>query len=480
MKPIHTLIFLGTVMVLCLGLCLVFPEDGIAVTDDVTLKFVTKDELFGDGDSLLNVEPEYASAEELLEVYTIEVDSIAIKDSLKRIEAERRQALLKIQYKEDDKSSLHDLFEALEKVRKSGKLRVMHYGDSQIEGDRISGYIRNELQKEFGGTGPGLMQAYEVIPTMAIKQSDSENWSRKAVYGRKDTSIHHKDYGLLAHFSRYEADPEAPDSLADAWIEFSPSNITYSRAKRFNKAVMYYGNNEQEFELNTFFGDSLISSEMIAPMSSKGMKKVSFSEAPESLRFEFSGENGPDIYGVSFEGNRGVVLDNIPLRGSSGTIFKKIEKDQLKAQYADMDIELFILQFGGNTVPYIENVEGAERYGRWFKSQISYLKSIVPEASIIVIGPSDMAHKVKDKFVSRPFLEDVRDALKNAAFESGCGFWDIYEVMGGPNSMKTWVEADPALAGSDYTHFTPKGAKKIAELFMKAFWEEYEAWKGEG
>ena len=51
MKPIHTLIFLGTVMVLCLGLCLVFPEDGIAVTDDVTLKFVTKDELFGDGDS---------------------------------------------------------------------------------------------------------------------------------------------------------------------------------------------------------------------------------------------------------------------------------------------------------------------------------------------------------------------------------------------------------------------------------------------
>ena len=31
------------------------------------------------------------------------------------------------------------------------KVRIMHYGDSQIEGDRISGRLRERLQKEFGG-----------------------------------------------------------------------------------------------------------------------------------------------------------------------------------------------------------------------------------------------------------------------------------------------------------------------------------------
>ena len=37
----------------------------------------------------------------------------------------------------------------------------MHYGDSQIEADQISGRLRERLQKDFGGLGAG---AYAVIP----------------------------------------------------------------------------------------------------------------------------------------------------------------------------------------------------------------------------------------------------------------------------------------------------------------------------
>ena len=95
----------------------------------------------------------------------------------------------------------------------------------------------------------------------------------------------------------------------------------------------------------------------------------------------------------------------------------------------------------------------------------------------MVIGPSDMAIKEKDHFITRPFLPEVRDALKKACFEKGCAFWDIYEVMGGRNSMQSWVNADPPLAGSDYTHFTPAGAKRIAELLNIAIQEDYIEWK---
>ena len=70
----------------------------------------------------------------------------------------------------------------------------------------------------------------------------------------------------------------------------------------------------------------------------------------------------------------------------------------------------------------------------------------------------------------------MRDALQKAAKDNGCAFWDIYEVMGGKNSMDSWVNAEPALAGTDYVHFTPKGARKIAELLDYAFQQEYEKW----
>jgi hypothetical protein len=36
--------------------------------------------------------------------------------------------------------------------------------------------------------------------------------------------------------------------------------------------------------------------------------------------------------------------------------------------------------------------------------------------------------------------------------------------MGGRGSIIRWVEANPQLAGEDYIHFTPLGAKKIAQL----------------
>ena len=58
---------------------------------------------------------------------------------------------------------------------------------------------------------------------------------------------------------------------------------------------------------------------------------------------------------------------------------------------------------------------------------------------------------------SYPGLEPVRDALKNAHLESGFAFWDLYEAMGGHNSMPSFVHSDPPLASTDYIHFSQPG-----------------------
>ena len=79
-----------------------------------------------------------------------------------------------------------------------------------------------------------------------------------------------------------------------------------------------------------------------------------------------------------------------------------------------------------------------------------------------------MSIKEGDLYVTRPFLEDVRDAMKASTLAAGGVFWDMYDAMGGRNSMVSWVEADPPLAAEDYTHFSPLGARKIAELFHEA------------
>ncbi len=473
--PMRTLMALLITGVACVLLSFVWPEEGISMAG-TTLSFVTLDELVAN-------EPEgIADADDFLKGYDaiLQEDSAAsptdtsaanaevekaLQDSLREAELERRRQLLEIQQGANGIENLQVFFEGLESAKSQNqKLRVLHYGDSQIEGDRITGYLRNELQKRYGGNGPGLIPPVEVVPSIAIEQEADENWQRYTVYGKRDTTIKHERYGLMGTFA--EADSTGGNLI------FRPSPRTYKLSKTWSTAKLFLGHFSDSLIAECYYNDSLIDRLLLQDSSGYRAWSLTLPGTPEELRFSFSGSI--ESYGIALEGPSGVQVDNIPMRGSSGTIFKRISRDQLRKQYRELNPGLVLLQYGGNTVPYISDSTKAENYGRWMQSQILYLKALMPEAAFILIGPSDMAYKEGENFVTYPYLEVVRNELKKAAFETSCGFWDIYEVMGGANSMSAWVKADPPLAGKDYVHFTPKGARRIAELFTKALLDERE------
>jgi lysophospholipase L1-like esterase len=110
-----------------------------------------------------------------------------------------------------------------------------------------------------------------------------------------------------------------------------------------------------------------------------------------------------------------------------------------------------------------------DRYGRSIALQIRNFKKWCPDASIVLIGPSDMCQKVDLDYITFPNLEKVRDALKQAAFDEKIAYFDTYAFMGGAGSMRKWVEEmQPPLAGPDYIHFTPKGSRKAGEGIVRA------------
>jgi hypothetical protein len=139
--------------------------------------------------------------------------------------------------------------------------------------------------------------------------------------------------------------------------------------------------------------------------------------------------------------------------------------------YKELNVKLIILQFGGNVVPHI--TDNYKYYEKWFYSQLKLLEEIAPGVPVIVIGVADMSMKKKDRYVSYPNIEKIRDALKNATFKADAVYWDMYEAMGGQNSMPSWVFAEPPLASTDFVHFTPKGAKIISQMFYNSFIYEY-------
>lgn len=370
---------------------------------------------------------------------------------------------------------LFPFFNQISGLQNSGKLvRILHYGDSQIEGDRITSYLRNQLQSRFGGSGIGLFPILSCNPaSISFVYDVSNNWEKfSPLPGSMLERVHHR-YGALVNFARlvHNSSIFSRDKELNGWIELKYPNIPYPLAQQSQLCRIFYGFNKSPMMVELTQNKSVIDAEMVPPSSS--LKELRWNLAsPRNILISFTSSESPDIYGISLDGGHGIAVDNIPLRGSSGLEFTKTDLAFLSDFYRLLNVKLLILQFGVNIVPNVTS--NYEYYEKSFYKQLIALKKTVPGLSILVMGVSDVSRNGENGFESFPNIEKIRDAQKKASFDAGCAFWDLFEAMGGKNSMPSWVFANPPLAQKDFVHFNPMGAKIIGEMFYRSFMREYE------
>ncbi len=501
MKPYKTLLFLIVVFIVLSLLSFIFPKEGIQIGSNLIFKFPDIKSLYTPKES------KYADISEILAQHKIEIaeniediiedtikelndsihilpdslkadiipDSLILKDSLETSLPEKQPGTIRqyLEYPENNKSVLYPFFNHLKNLKTSNELiRILHYGDSQIEGDRITSYIRNELQKQFGGTGIGMFTPVIIKGTnlsMDLKLNGS--WDRYTIQSIKNENISHKRLGALMSFGRFAPMTSIDNTLYFGEINLRKSNITYQRTRKFKQCRVFYGFNEGPFIAELKYKDQTLDAEMIPVSRQLNTISWDIDGALDEITVSFKGEDSPDIYGIALDDHSGIAVDNIPLRGSSGIDFTKTDLAFLRSMYQKINTKLIILQFGVNLVPYI--IDDYSYYEKQFYKQLKTLKSLRPDICIIVIGVSDMSQKKDGQFVSYPNIEKIREAQKNAAFKADCAFWDMYEAMGGKNSMPAWVNTNPALARTDFTHFTWKGSVVISKMFYEALINDY-------
>ncbi|MCF6183263.1 MAG: hypothetical protein L3J56_01330 [Bacteroidales bacterium] len=502
MTPKKVLIFIFSGLFILLLLSVVFPSEGIKITNKFTLKFITIEDIINppkqaepDISNIINgtdIQDETDTIVFIKENKKKNLDSVMIDSQYvyyKPIPVKIDSVVRHIEFPDKSHSSLDKFFAILSNIKNQKRIvRIMHYGDSQIETDRITDYFRYKLQSRFGGVGPGIVPAVKAFDFKSpMIQSVSGDWKRYTVYGRRDTIVKHNHYGMLGNFARFT--PIINDTLPDsikvfnqeelmphklmsyASISISQSPYSFRPTKHFKRCKMFYGYNKTEVKIKTFADEQLIDESILPPSNDYKTKTWNFETTPQNIRFEFEAEDSPDIYGFSLEGYSGINVDNIAMRGSGGLFFTKMDLNMLSRMYRQLNTKLLILQFGGNIVPNVR--KSYDYYRKAFSRQLRTLKRIAPNLTIMVIGLADMSKKDGDTYITYPNVPLIRDALKQASFENNCAYWDMYEAMGGENSMPSWVFYDPPLGEKDFTHFTPQGARYIAKMFYNAFMYEY-------
>ncbi len=472
MRPSGVLFFLLLVFGLLFAIAFIFPTEGIQLSENIKIDFYSKNDILGSNTV------KYADIHKILDQQKLLNDTVitamALGDSIRKISADSlSKSITQIEYPPNDGTLLYSFFKSLRNLPSSGELiRIMHYGDSQIEDDRITSLLRNRLQTKFGGSGVGLIPASQLYPyAFSMKQVSSDNWSRYIGFGRMDTGVKHNRYGALASFCSFTPAGTTSRDTLEAWVRFEVSPYAYQNTKSFTQCRVFYGHNTEPFLNELHIDRQLADADFFPPSAEMGTIRWTLNSPAKELMLKFKGQSSPEIYGIALDAQKGIAVDNIPLRGCSGLFFTALDEALLASMYKELNVKLFILQFGGNFVPSgLENFTG---YENWFYSQIIRIKKLCPSAKILVIGVADMSMKQKNSYISNPNVEKVRDALKSASFKAGAAFWDMYKAMGGENSMPSWVFADPPLASDDFVHFNPRGAKIMAQMFYNAFMLEY-------
>ena len=410
MKPYQVLIFIVAVMAITGGLYWAFPEKGVGGDDLVVLE--TLDSLENLGDPGVPDTLEIPDIPEPPKTVAVEAIPKVIVDSTT-----------------DSRIFLRRFYASLAETA-TRTVRILHYGDSQIEEDRMTMQIREAFQNRYGGRGVGLMPLAQTIPSLTEKQQLHMNGrmvnpmqgpQRYFVYGLPRNQRSDKRYGVMGQMAEMNENLVKGSESIVAVCTPQDEIPRYTRWK--------------------IFADSTITTSI----------------SGDTVRLHGRG----NVYGLSQESETGVIVDNLAMRGCLGLVFTKMDSTQLSTFYREENVRLIIMQFGGNAIPFNEKPSTIQSIVKGLRDQVRYLRRQAPEADILFIGPSDMIRMVDGEWETYPMVPYMDKMLHKMALEENIAYFSLYGWMGGSGSMLRWK--DVGLAGADGIHFYRTGAKKAGD-----------------
>jgi lysophospholipase L1-like esterase len=200
-------------------------------------------------------------------------------------------------------------------------------------------------------------------------------------------------------------------------------------------------------------------------------------DSSDSIRQVFASLNqgGITCFGASLEDETGIYIDNFAIKGNSGLGLQAIPERNLAAFDSLLHYDLIVLQFGLN----VSNspTKDFTGYMKGMNKLINKLKQAFPETPILLLSVSDRSQRRQGGFVTMPVIPMLIQAQEKIAFDNKLLFWNLFEAMGGENSMAGFANSKPALANKDYTHLNFAGGRKVGLSLARSFIHEVETYQ---
>lgn len=329
---------------------------------------------------------------------------------------------------------------------KRGKIRIAYLGDSMIEGDLVSQTLRKYLQQNYGGNGVGFVPITSAVAgfRQSVKHTFTANW--------KESNFKNKFSAVPLYLS-------GKTFFATGYNRVDVEDKTITAAIKINKYLLCgYKPNSGQIAVNSIFyaiKPTTVFNRILIDSSAKTAIKLEASDA--ALPF----------YGLSFETNDGVIVDNFSFRGLGGFEFAGIDSSFLTQVNNTQPYDLIIMQYGVNLLNHPNN-NSFGWYQKAMTACIKKMKSCFKNADFLLISSADKSFKYSNGTHTAIGMDSLIATQERIAFENKIAFFNTYSSMGGYNSMVNWANGNPQLAAKDYTHLNAKGAEVLGTGIFNA------------
>ena len=403
---------------------------------------------------------------------------------------------------------------------KSGKINIVHIGDSHIQADLFTAKIRTQFQKVFGNGGFGFTFPYSVAKTnnsAPIRYSASGNFqSFRNLYADENRPV-----GLSGFSMEANSDDLAIQlNVKDAQFNFTkikvitPQNVNLFDVSVSHKNIVVERKVPKKITHKVKPGEVLGGIADKYNVSLKALKKANglksdmirdgkvltipgkATQSKTSTKTEYIPiELQPSLFSndyysetpldkiaivpnqeIDYFALNGLVLEN----DNSGVIYHSIGVNGAKAsdynkfrlfneQLPVLNPDLVIISLGTNES---FDKQSGEQYFANLNQMIQGIKDKNPQACVLVMTPPPSVLHRKYK---NTFIEKYAELIEENANVKNYAVWDLLQVFGGNKSIKR--NAAKGYMARDKVHYSKAGYEKQGELFFEAFLQSYELFK---
>jgi lysophospholipase L1-like esterase len=368
---------------------------------------------------------------------------------------------------QNDSAALSFFYEKLYQLKetKTGRVNVVHIGDSHIQADFFSGSVRQKLQLKFGNAGRGLIFPYRVAKSnepLTYRTESKSTWSSKRnVFFDNPLPIGITGFTVETNDSSAEIDVKVKDQPG---LGYSFSKLTLfheKEPKNYDITVCDETNCERgilrsaDKNPNPFVSELKLDS----PMEQFILRNKQTDTAVQ---------HSTRIYGILLENDSAGILYN--MIGVNGSEYRHYNMSKhFTSQLSYLNADLIILSLGTNEAFSM----GFDRvkFNNNIDTLVMNLKLTNPNAAILLTTPGDSYRKSRKGRIKNPDMKIARVTIINYCIQHNLAYWDWFEIMGGYGSMYNWFLAK--IAQKDRVHYNSKGYMIQGDLLYRAIMNGY-------